>query len=252
MANGRATMNNWERWKNGFLRFNKNVADLSKKAAVLVLAGTVIGYWNSFEDKIADRHERAWSVLRTAMDWSKKDTGGNVGQNNAIGILARDCQGWSTVPPFSYVLSYFFQDCVPLRSLSLKSMDFRSLNASGGDLSDGYFVCSNFGDAKLRKAKLHNVKFHAADLKNADLSGADLDNTCFYDANLAGANLSGVKNLDANALLNACILKAPGEDKRAEVISDIPEIQKIANQIPDCVSYTRCDRGDWSKWNCEN
>ena len=186
------------------------------------------------------------------MEWSQKSLGGNVGQNNAIGILTRDCQGWSTIPPFSYILSPFFQDCVPLRSLSLKSMDFRLLNASGGDLSDGSFECSNFGGAKLRGTTLHNSKFHAADLKGADLSGADLDNACFYDANLAGVNLSRVKNLDAKSLLNACILKVPGEDKRVEVTSDIPEIQKIATRIPDCTSFTRCDKGDWPKTNCEN
>jgi Pentapeptide repeats (8 copies) len=245
-------MSDWAHWKNRFVKINKSVGDLSKKAAVFVLAGTVIGYWNSFEDKIADRHERAWSVIRTAMEWSEKGSGGNVGQNNAIGILTRDCEGWATIPPFSYVLSYFFQDCVPLRSLSLKSMDFRSLRASGGDLSDGYFACSNFGDARLRNTRLHNAKFHAADLRNADLSGADLDNACFYDANLAGVNLSGVRNLDASALLNACILKVPGEQKRTEAISDNPEIQKIATQIPDCSGFIRCDKGDWSKRNCEN
>jgi hypothetical protein len=230
-------------------KLNAKVRILSKNVAVFAVAGTIIAYWNTFEDKIADRHERAWSVIRTAMQWSKDGWGGNVGQNNAIEILTRDCHSWSTAPPLSYVLSYFFQDCVPLQSLTLKAMDFRSLQSSG-NLSDSFFACSNFGNADLRYATLRNVRFHAADLKDADLSNADLSNACFYKANLAGVKLNGVKNLDTKTLLNACILKLPGESKRAEIVSDIPEIQGISTKIPDCVDYIRCGNWDASKWDC--
>ena len=231
-------------------KLNGSVRRFTKNAAVFAVAGTIIGYWNSFEDKVADRHERAWSVVRTAMQWPKDTSGGNVGQNNAIEILTSDCHGLATVFPFSLVRSAFFQDCVPLRSVALKSMDFRDLSAPGGDFSDSFLACSNFGSANLRGATLRNTRFHAADLKGADLSGANLDNTCFYKANLAGAKLNGIKNWDRSQILQACILKEPGQSERVEIVTDIPDLQNLAKDIPDCGVFLRCGNWDASKWEC--
>jgi hypothetical protein len=237
-------------WRSALAKLNKYAGNLPKNAAVFILAGTVIGYWNSYEDKVADRHERAWSVVREAMDWSKNGWGGNIGQNNAIEILTRDCHGWSTAPPFSYFLSFFFSDCIPLRSLALKSMDFRLLKAPGSDLSDSFLACSNFGAADLRWTSLRNTRFHAADLTEADFSNANLDSTCFYKANVAGAIFNGVRNFDPASLLKACILKVPGQNRRNEIVTDIPELQKISSQIPDCDGFNRCGAWDASKWEC--
>ena len=231
-----AKMSFWSNWKGRFLKFAKAAKTASKNMAVFVaagsVAGSVIGFYNSWEDRITDRHERAWSVIRTAMTWSREGASGNVGQNNAIEILTRHCQSWTNVPPFSYVLSVFFQDCVPLRSLTLKFMDFRALDASGGDLSDSDLACSNFSGAKLRGTKLLNVNFHAADLKNADLSEADLDNVCFDETNLAGVNLTRVRHLDAKALLRACILKTPGEEKELKLRLTFRTYRRSQNESP--------------------
>jgi hypothetical protein len=226
-------------WKHRLSKFSAASANLGKRLGVFAVAGTIIGYWISFEDRIADRHERAWSVVRLA----QLASGGNVGQVSAIQTLTRDCDRWWNRTPLVHVLGYFFQDCVSLKSLSLKLMDFRGLQAAGATFPDSSFSCSNFGNANLRNSDLSHVRFNAADLQAADFSGANLTHTCLAKANIAGARFSKSTTVDVNTITKACILKEEGQAFRKEIVGDHPDLQKMTALIPDCDSPYRCPPG---------
>jgi Pentapeptide repeats (9 copies) len=217
-----------------------------QKLGVFAIAGTIIGFWVSYGDKAAERHERSWKVLREAIAWSNPQKGGNIGQVNAIETLTRDCDSWLR---HIFLVNYFFQDCVPLISVSLTSMDLRKLRAAGADFSDSTFACSNFGGAKLTNANLTNARFKAASLRAADFSGADLTNACLYDANIAGAYFASSTKVDIAALKKACILKDPGQSARDEIRTNSSEIAKIVSEIRDCKSAFRCE-GYSLDWDC--
>lgn len=139
-----------------------------KQTSVAAVLVAVIGYYFTYQDRIDTRQQNAWSVIRTALEWSENKKWGNVGQIQAVETLTRDCDSWWLNTPLKYL---FGRDCVELKSLSLMSMDFGGLDAPGATLSYGFFACSNFAAARLRRARLDHTSLMASNLAGADLSG---------------------------------------------------------------------------------
>src|SRR5262245_35645643 len=131
------------------------------KVGLFAVAVTIVSYWISYDDKIANRHESAWSTLRAAIAWTqaKDNRWGNVGQIDAIQSLTRHCDRWWRRTFLRPVFEIFFQDCVDLNSLSLERTELGGLKAASANLSHGDFACSNLTTANLRRANLQGVNF---------------------------------------------------------------------------------------------
>ena len=235
----------------GYLQVSlKRTAKQTSIAAVIV---AVVGYYFSYQDRIDSRQQTAWSVVRIALEWSENKKWGNVGQIAAIESLTRDCDSWWLNTPLKYLLG---RDCVDLKSLSLMTMDFGGLSAQGGNLSYGYFACSNFAGAHLRRSHLNNTSFMAATLSEADFSGADLTKSCLFLADVSGAKFD--KNTlidDPGNLLKACVKLDPKTGNRLSIDpQDNDGIKKIADQIPACPSDpNRCGLlSARNGWSCGN
>ena len=178
-----------------------------KQTSVAAVIVAVVGYYFSYQDRIDSRQQTAWSVLRTALEWSENRKWGNVGQIQAIETLTRDCDSWWLNTPLKYLLG---RDCVDLKSLPLMTMDFGGLKAPGATLSHSYFACSNFSGANLARSHFDNVSLMAASLANVDFRGADLSNSCFFLADVSGAKFDSHTTVDPKELLKACVVEQNG------------------------------------------
>jgi hypothetical protein len=229
-------------WKAGVVKGWIHSYKLLTNLGVFAVAGTIIGFWYTVAEKAADRHQNAWQVVREAINWSEEGKRGNIGQVNAIVTLTRDCgKPWL----IRTLLSHFFQDCLPMKSIRLTKMDLRDLTASGADFEDGYFSCSNFDRAKLIGTNLSNARLKWASLRSADLTKADLTGTCLFGADVAGARFSD--NVDRNMLKTACILKRDWQQQRTELNTTSQSLAEFSKQIPDCDGFERCKN---DLWNC--
>jgi hypothetical protein len=228
-----------------------------KKLGVAAIIVTVVGYWFAYQDRIDSRQERAWDIVRAALDWSEKNKWGNIGQIEAVETLTRDCdRWWRNVPGLGYLMEFLFRDCVPLKSLSLMRMDFGGLTAGGADLSYGYFACGNFAAAKLRNTNLSHASLMATDLSGADLSGAKLEGACLFYADVSSAKLTDATEIEPADLLKACIKTETngGKTLRREVAANGTKFEKVATQIPLCPDDpNRCGLLEAANgWNCGN
>lgn len=226
---------------------------LLKHTSVAAAFVAIIGYWFTYQDRIDASQEQAWSVLRAALDWTQANKIGNVGQNQAIETLSRDCNHWWRNTPLKLVLDLIFRDCVDLKSLSLMRLDFGGLRVPGAKLSRGYFACANFRGANLENSHLDHTGFMATDLSDVDFSGADLTQSCLFYADVSGAVFDQNTKIDPKILLKACI-KPDDNGVMKGVISTHPGISQIASQIPKCPNVeNRCDElGKVNGWNCGN
>jgi len=237
-------------WDQLMARASKSLRNVGISAVIV----TVIGYWFAYQDRIDARQERAWDVIRKALDWSEGKKWGNVGQVAAVETLTRDCDRWWRGTPLRYVLDFFFRDCVSLKSLSLMRMDFGGMKAAGADLSWGYFACGNFSGATLVRANLEHTYFMATDLSGADLSGANLSNACLFYANVSDTILSDDTKIDPDSLRKACVMQESknGQLSRREIVTTSARFQAVAKQIPVCPEDpNRCGLLDKVKgWSC--
>jgi hypothetical protein len=213
-------------------------------AAVFV---AVVGYYFTYQDRIDSRQQNAWNVVRTALEWSEKNKWGNVGQIAAVQTLTRDCDAWWIDTPLKYLLG---RDCVPLKSLSLRALDFGGLNAPRANLSYSDFKCANFTKAQLMRSDLTHVDFKASTLAYADFSGANLAESCLYLADVSGATLDKSTAVDPANLLKACIrVNDRGARLNIDAKSADEAITKIADRIPVCPSNDRCNLLP-DPWSC--
>jgi hypothetical protein len=236
----------------------KNVRDylkrLLKHTSIAAVFVAVVGYWFTYQDRIDASQEQAWSVLRAALDWTQNNKDGNVGQNQSIETLSRDCDHWWRTTPLKYLLDLFFRNCVDLKSLSLMRLDFGGLRAPGAKLSHGYFACANFRGANLANSHLDYTSFMATDLGYVDFSGADLRHSCLFYADVSGAIFDQNTIIDdPSNLLKACI-KPDEKGVLNGIKSTNPGISKIASQIPKCPDVeNRCgELGKVNGWTCGN
>jgi hypothetical protein len=242
-------------WKERLQKFRKWLAALPKKLSVFAIAGTIIGFWISYQDKIEIRHAAAWSTLREAIKWSVQSNWGNVGHMTAIETLTRHCDSWWQGTLFEYAFAYFFQDCVALNSLYLMRMDLGGVNAAGANFSGSNLSCANFASANLRRANLQRVDFRASELSGADLRGADLSqNISMRLANLSWARMDRDTKFDPQSLKCACIsveVGANGQSIRHELVSDAPAVRDVAGQMKACPpELNRCDDPALVNWAC--
>lgn len=223
-----------------------------KHTSIGAIFVAVVGYWFSYQDRIDARQAQAWGIIRAALDWTQANKAGNVGQNQAIETLTRDCNHWWRNTRLEPMLGLLFRDCVDLKSLSLMRLDFGGLRAPGAKLSRGFFACANFRGANLENADLDHTEFMASDLSYVNFSGADLTHSCVFYADLSGAIFDERTRIDdPNNLLKGCL--RPDE---AGVLHGIKStnsgISKIASRIPQCPSVdNRCgELINVNGWNC--
>lgn len=213
-------------WKQQFQKLSKRVGTFSKQLSAFAIAGTIVGYWVSYQDRIDTRHEHAWTTLRAAISWSASNNWGNVGQMDAIETMTRDCDHWWRGTFMEPIFGNIFQDCIALNSILLQRMDFGGLQAPGANFSSSNLACSNFTQAHLQRANLRRVDVSGSELRDADLRGADLTDII----NVRLADISGVKmdrstKFQADQLKCACIgsySDAKGQVHRYEIASDVP------------------------------
>ena len=203
--------------------------------------GAIFVFVLQYGDKVDDRHERSWRVLREAIAWRQAhpNSGGNVGQKSALESLTAHCDKF-----YYNFLGYFFRDCVELNSIVLSGMDLRGLAVPSATARDGDFSCSNFGRANFRNATLTTAWFKAADLTDTDFSGANLEDACFYNANVKRAKFNDMPNIELakSRLKNACIVRENETDQKGLVISDSQAIRDLADTLPWCSSLWRCEQ----------
>jgi hypothetical protein len=121
-------------WQKLFDWLKSQALGYLRKAGILVVAITVVGYWISLYDKMANQREAAWGTLRAAISWIESDSNriGNVGQIYAIQTLVRDC-GWPWHKTFvEPVFDLLFPDYVELKSVQLGRMELGGLKAVEG------------------------------------------------------------------------------------------------------------------------
>jgi hypothetical protein len=251
-SGGRIEKSNRERKPAGLLNW---LFASAKKVGVAAVIVTVVGYWFSYQDRIDSRQERAWNVVRAALDWSEKNKWGNIGQIEAVQTLTRDCdRWWRNLPVLGYLMQFFFRDCVPLKSLSLMRMDFGGLKAASADLSYGYFACGNFAAADLKHTNLSHASLMATELSGADLSGTKLDGACLFYADVSSARFTDTTEIEPGDLLNACIKTEVKDGKtiRRDIEAKGTKFDKIATQIPICPdSPSLCGLlGAVNGWSC--
>jgi hypothetical protein len=221
-----------------------------KKTGIAAVFVAVAGYWFTYQDRIDARQERAWGVVRTAMEWSENKKWGNVGQIEAMQTLTRDCDAWWTGTPLNYVFGFIFRDCVPLKSLSLMQMDFGGLRAPGAILPYGYFACSNFSGAQLMRAHMDHTSLMAADMSGADLSGADLSGACLFYTDISNATLTDDTKIEPEALLKACVRQE--KQVRLDIKTTSSTLKPIASKIPLCPEGSRCGLLSAANgWSCK-
>jgi len=225
----------------------------AKQTSIAAVVVALVGYYFAYQDRIDSRQQSAWVVIRTALEWSENKKWGNIGQIAAVETLTRNRDSWWLDTPLKYLLG---RDCVDLKSLSLMKMDFGGLHAPGGNLSYGYFACSNFAAAQLRRSHLNNTSFMAATLAGADFSGADLTKSCLFLADVSGAKFDKSTIIDDPAnLLKACVrLDAKTGNRQNIDPQDNAEMSKIVNEIPTCPpELNRCGLlSERNGWTCEN
>jgi len=211
--------------------FRSSLKRTLKQTSIAAVIVAVVGNYFTYQERIDTRQQNAWSVLRSALEWSEAKKWGNVGQIQAIETLTRDCDAWWLDTPLKYLLG---RDCANLKSLSLMTMDFGGMNAPGATLSYGYFACSNFSAAHLARAHLDHTAFMAARLADADFSGADLTTSCLFLADVSGARFDSGTKIDSKDLLKACVMLDQHGARRSIDAASNTAIGQIADQIPLC------------------
>lgn len=237
------------------------------KASLIVVAVTVVSYWISYQDRIANRQNAAWDGLRAAIGWVESPGHwGNAGQVGAIETLTHDCGYWWHNTFLAPAFALIYHDCVDLNSMSLANMELGSLQAVGGNFSYSDLSCSNLAQANLRNANLQATKFRGANLAGIDLRGAILTNRAgdptidpVNDADLWLADLSTAM-MDASTKVKlaqlkcACIAFTP--DKEGKLAARTNEHYVTAHELLAALRGLqpcpplKCGDAAPSSWQC--
>lgn len=182
------------------------IARLAVEAfSVVVVLGTLWGFWNEREDRRADRINAAWTLIAAA----KQEQTGNLGLVDAIATLRgygiSDFTGLFL--PGAYLqgtdLARAVLDSATLRESDLRHADLSGANLFGSDLSGANLAGVDLSGAWAWGADISgafggHTNFSGADLWFAQLSGAHLRFADFSGANLLEADFSGSDLADAD------------------------------------------------------
>ncbi len=239
-----------------------------RKIGIFAIGVAIVGYWISYQDRIADRQNKAWENLRAAINWVETaDHWGNAGQGGAIELLTEDCDHWWRGTPLNSMLKIFFPYCVALNSVNLKRMELGSVQAAGANLSYSDISCANLAQANLRDARLQGTDFGGSNLAGADLRGAvfsddrgqEAPNT---DANFWLADMSWVfmdeaTKIGTSNLKCGCIQKVRDTQGTLTSATDSehitsPTLLALLRGLPACPA-DKCEARTLSNWpkSCE-
>ncbi len=143
------------------------------------------------ENRIKEKHYRAWELIYTAA--------GNSGDGGRIAALQDLNEDGVSLAG------------APLAGAYLVGLNLPEANLRGADLTAAVLYRARLSGAYLSGGQLNWADMRGADLTGADLRGADFTGARLHGARLAGADLSGAKLLHAEGLRSAQVFVACGD-----------------------------------------
>ncbi len=247
--------------RKAFQSLRSETARLIGKVGLFAILVTVVSYWISYQDRIANRQNAAWDNLRAAIGWVESPGHwGNAGQIGAIQTLTHDCGHWWRNTFLQPAFELIYHDCVDLNSMSLTKMELGRLQAIGANFSHGDLSCTNLADANLRSATLQATNFSGSNLAGIDLRGAVLtgdrpdDDADFLLADLSWAFMDSATKVNLTKLKCACIDFALNRDGKVGPATDrqhitSPEILAVMRGLKACPD-NKCDAETKKAWKC--
>jgi hypothetical protein len=250
-------------WRRLFDRLKSDTVGFVGKVGLFAVLVTIVSYWISYQDRIANRQNTAWDNLRAAIGWVESPGHwGNAGQIGAIQTLTHDCSSWWRNTLLQPVFELVYHDCVDLNSMSLTYMELGGLQAAGSNFSYSDLSCTNLAQANFRNADLRATKFHGANVAGIDLRGAVLsgdrpdEDAEFALADLSWAQIDQATKIKPAQLKCACIdftlhpdgKHGPATDRQHVTAPEILAAMRGLKECPD----KKCDAATIKTWNCSD